>query len=48
MIYISCAADTLVRDLEALADIYRVSYISLFDMFPGTAHFETLTVLEHR
>ena len=48
VIYISCAADTLVRDLEALSDIYRVSYISLFDMFPGTAHFETLTVLESR
>ena len=46
MIYISCAADTLARDLEALKDIYRVRYISLYDMFPGTAHFETLTVLE--
>lgn len=43
---ISCAADTLTRDLHALtAAGYRVIRVRMLDMFPRTAHFETLTVL---
>ena len=44
VIYISCAADTLARDLKRLSEKYTVSDITLFDMFPGTSHFETLAV----
>ena len=47
ILYISCAADTLARDLRALAAAgYRVKRVRLLDMFPRTAHFEVLTVLE--
>ena len=46
LIYISCAADTLVRDLEWLkAGNYTAESAGLLDMFPGTAHFEVMTVL---
>ncbi len=44
--YISCAPDTLRRDLERLAaGGYRVVETGLLDMFPCTAHFESFTVL---
>ena len=48
IIYISCAADTLSRDLEELRELYTVKSLTLFDMFPGTAHFETLAILEKK
>jgi len=48
MFYISCDPATLTRDLVILlaSGQYRISYIRLFDMFPRTAHFETLVLLE--
>jgi len=46
MIYVSCAPDTLARDLKLLSDTYRVGRCRLYDMFPCTAHFETLTRLD--
>ena len=47
IIYISCAADTLTRDLkEFISAGYRVKSSRVLDMFPRTAHFETFTVLE--
>ena len=46
VIYVSCAPDTLTRDLKALSDAYRVAKCRLYDMFPCTAHFETLTLLD--
>lgn len=46
LIYISCAADTLARDLRNLASDYTIDRVTLFDMFPSTAHFETVTVLK--
>lgn len=46
VVYVSCAPDTLARDLGQLTRAgYRVASCALFDMFPRTAHFETLTVL---
>lgn len=48
LIYISCAADTLVRDLDLLKSAYAVGSAGLLDMFPGTAHFEVMTVLHRR
>ncbi len=48
IIYISCAADTLARDISSLQDIYKIKSVSLFDMFPATSHFETVTLLEKR
>lgn len=46
IIYISCAPDTLRRDLLLLKEGgYEICDAKLFDLFPTTAHFETLTVL---
>ena len=45
LIYISCGPDTLARDLAQLTQAYRIDSMQLFDFFPRTAHFETLTVL---
>ena len=44
--YVSCAADTMARDVSLLAKAgYRVVSSRLFDMFPRTPHFESLTQL---
>jgi tRNA/tmRNA/rRNA uracil-C5-methylase (TrmA/RlmC/RlmD family) len=48
LIYVSCDPATLVRDLATLAKTYVVREATLFDMFPRTARFETLVVLEKR
>ncbi|MBR1837328.1 MAG: hypothetical protein IJ783_08580, partial [Kiritimatiellae bacterium] len=51
LFYVSCAADTLARDLALLCGPgapYRLASARLFDMFPRTAHFETLCVLHDR
>ena len=45
LIYVSCAPDTLARDLRLLADVYRLERCRLFDMFPCTGHFETFALL---
>ncbi|MEI6971988.1 MAG: 50S ribosomal protein L11 methyltransferase [bacterium] len=46
IMYISCAPDTMARDVALLtAAGYRVSSACLFDMFPRTAYFESLTCL---
>jgi 23S rRNA (uracil1939-C5)-methyltransferase len=46
IVYASCAADSLCRDLKGLlAGGYAVESLRLFDMFPATAHFETLALL---
>lgn len=48
VLYISCAPDMLKRDLERLNDLYEVRKTGLLDMFPATAHFESMTLLEKR
>ena len=46
ILYVSCAVDTLSRDLKGLKEAgYTVRQSQLFDMFPRTAHFESLTEL---
>jgi tRNA/tmRNA/rRNA uracil-C5-methylase (TrmA/RlmC/RlmD family) len=46
LLYISCAPDTLCRDLVWFKEGgYRVERSQLFDMFPRTAHFESVTAL---
>ena len=47
IIYISCAPDTLTRDLKIFKDSskWQITESGLLDMFPGTAHFETITRL---
>lgn len=49
IIYISCDAPTLVRDLLALKNAgYQLLKVILFDMFPQTYHFEVVALLEKK
>ena len=48
IIYVSCDPETLARDLEYLKQSYDVTYIQPVDMFPMTAHVETVVLLVKR
>ena len=44
---VSCDPATLARDLKPLlASGYRTAALTLIDLFPQTAHFETIAKLE--
>lgn len=44
LLYISCAADTMARDAAWLKESgYTLRHSRVFDMFPRTPHFESLT-----
>ena len=46
LLYLSCDASSLARDLNRLCKtLYRVRRVQAFDMFPQTAHIETLVEL---
>ncbi len=42
LIYVSCDPATLARDLEKLGEKFKLSACRAFDMFPQTAHVETV------
>lgn len=47
LIYVSCMPPTLARDLSALTkNGYRLSFVQAYDMFPQTAHLESLALLK--
>ncbi|KUK18790.1 MAG: Deoxyribonuclease/rho motif-related TRAM, partial [Thermodesulfobacterium commune] len=49
LVYVSCDAPTLVRDLKILKDLgYLLKKVYLFDMFPQTYHFEVVCLLERK
>ena len=48
IIYVSCNPASLARDLHGLSKRFRFKSIQLLDLFPSTAHFETLVMLEMR
>jgi 23S rRNA (uracil1939-C5)-methyltransferase len=45
IVYVSCDPATLARDVAALAGAYGVSSVRCFDLFPQTAHVETIVAL---
>ena len=45
ILYLSCDPVTLARDLKSLAGLYSIRRILPFDLFPQTAHIESLTEL---
>ena len=45
IIYVSCDPETLARDLKYLSKLYTVDYVQPVDMFPMTAHVETVVSL---
>ncbi|MBK8095843.1 MAG: 23S rRNA (uracil(1939)-C(5))-methyltransferase RlmD [Planctomycetes bacterium] len=48
VLLVSCSAQSLARDLAALAPAYAVAAVRLCDLFPHTEHVEVLTLLERR
>jgi len=46
LVYLSCDPATLARDLARLSTNYRVTALKAFDLFPQTAHVETVVALE--
>jgi 23S rRNA (uracil1939-C5)-methyltransferase len=46
LIYISCDPATLARDLRRLGGAYQVTSVRAFDLFPQTAHVETVVTME--
>jgi tRNA/tmRNA/rRNA uracil-C5-methylase (TrmA/RlmC/RlmD family) len=46
VVYLSCDPATLARDVRRFSEVgYRLDWIEAFDLFPNTAHVETLAVL---
>ncbi|MBQ1476602.1 MAG: 23S rRNA (uracil(1939)-C(5))-methyltransferase RlmD [Erysipelotrichaceae bacterium] len=48
IIYVSCNPSTLAKNLAALKREYDVSSVEGIDIFTGTAHVESVTVLERK
>ena len=48
IIYISCNPETLARDIAYLSSLYKVTYVQPVDMFPMTAHVETIVGLDRK
>lgn len=45
LVYVSCMPSTLARDLNVLCQCYQLQQGCVYDMFPQTAHVETLVYL---
>jgi 23S rRNA (uracil1939-C5)-methyltransferase len=45
VIYVSCDPATLARDLRRLP-AWRITSVTCFDLFPQTAHVESVCVLQ--
>ncbi len=46
IVYVSCNPATQARDIQLMADQYRVTAIQPVDMFPHTFHVENVAILE--
>jgi tRNA (uracil-5-)-methyltransferase len=45
VVYVSCNPSTLAKDISVLSPVYKVTGIQPVDMFPQTAHVESVTEL---
>ena len=45
LIYVSCNPSTFAKDISQLQSLYDIQSIKPFDMFPHTAHVESVTLL---
>jgi len=45
ILYISCQASTMIRDVSELHNEYDIEEVHLFDLFPSTHHFEAVIFL---
>ena len=45
IIYVSCNHITLAQNIDTLSKYYKLESIKAFDMFPNTAHIETVVML---
>ncbi len=45
IIYLSCDLSTQARDIKLLSEVYKVSFLKLYNFFPRTPHIEDLCVL---
>jgi len=45
IVYVSCNPATLARDLKRMGGAYRLESVRSFDLFPQTAHVETVVLL---
>jgi 23S rRNA (uracil1939-C5)-methyltransferase len=48
VIYVSCDAQTLGRDLACLENVYTPQSVRTFEMFPQTSHVEAVVALERK
>lgn len=48
VVYASCNPPTLARDLKRLSPAFALESVKAFDLFPQTAHVETVVVLTRR
>jgi len=49
IVYISCQPSSLVRDSKTICDNgYRLTHLGIMDMFPQTAHVESMAVFERK
>ena len=46
IIYISCHPQTMIRDLQSIAELYECKDNFLIDLFPATYHLEAMIILE--
>ena len=46
IVYVSCNPASLAKDLVSLTEKYQIKYIQPIDMFPFTAHVESVVLLE--
>lgn len=47
-VYISCQFTSFTRDSKPLLENYHLSEVHIFDLFPGTHHFETVGIFTKR